>query len=736
MKRCIGIVLLLALVFALSAYAETAWECAVCHRRVQASLGDTCPYCGTTRHVHTWQDATCTKPKTCTVCGATEGEAPGHQWDEGTVVQAATCQTMGIKSYTCTVCGTTRDERIPKDMGNHTGGTEIRDKLEATCTTDGYTGDTYCKSCGRLIRKGNAIPATGHQWNQGTVLSEATCQMVGAKRYMCTICGATRLEEIPEDPANHVGGTEIKGKLDATCTTDGYTGDTYCKGCGELINKGNAIPALGHNWQEATCTQPKACSRCGTTEGTALGHSWQDATYTEPKTCARCGATEGEPLEMPVKVGDVITFGRYPQTASGTDSTPIEWIVLDRDGSRALLLSKYGLDAQPYNTENVDITWEQCSLRKWLNNDFLTAAFSGEEQKAILLTDVDNSRSQGFSSFNTDGGNDTRDRIFLLSYAEANRYLGITGEDSGNKQSRVKPTAYAKNAGAWASDDDTGYWWLRSPGTFQSTAAHVSVGGGLSLNYVNSGIDSVRPALWINLETNEYDLSITDNTVAAAEVTGSEESRYNKPVEVGDVITFGRYPQTASGTDSTPIEWIVLDKDESRALLLSKYGLDAQPYNTEDIDITWEQCSLRKWLNGEFLTAAFSGEEQAKIAETTISNPDHWLFETAGGNATADRVFLLSEDEAEHYFNTDDGGMTKPTPFAAKKGACVITAEDIREDEWLEQKHEGICYWWLRSPGYDQYRAAYVVRGVDYYGTFVSYDYNVVRPAIWLNLES
>ena len=327
MKRCIGIVLLLALVFALSVNAETAWECAVCHRQVQASLGDTCPYCGAKRHEHTWKEATCTEPKTCTVCGATEGALSGHQWDEGTVLYEATCQKIGVKSSACTVCGETQLEKILKDPANHVGGTEIKGKLEATCTTDGYTGDTYCKGCGELISKGSVIPTAGHQWDKGTVLLEATCQMIGAKSYTCTICGTTQLEEIPKNSANHVGETEIKGKLDATCTTDGYTGDTYCRGCGGLISKGNPIPALGH--------------------------SWQDATYTAPKACARCGATEGEPLGS---IGDIITFGRYPQTASGIDSTPIEWIVLDRDGSRALLLSKYGLDMKPYHTKWVDIT--------------------------------------------------------------------------------------------------------------------------------------------------------------------------------------------------------------------------------------------------------------------------------------------------------------------------------------------------------------------------------------------
>ena len=497
MKRCIGIVLLLALAFALTAYAETTWECAVCHRRVQASLGDTCPYCGAERHVHTWQDATCTEPKTCTVCGATEGKALGHRWDEGTAIQEANCQTIGVKSYTCTACGTIREESIPKDKTNHIGGIEVKGKRDATCTAEGYTGDTYCKSCGELISRGSAIPAANHQWDEGTVLLEATCQMIGAKRYSCTVCGAKRDEVIPEDQTNHTGGTEIRGVLDASCTTDGYTGDTYCKGCGGLISKGNVIRAPGHSWKEATCTQPKTCSRCGTTEGTALGHSWQDATYTAPKTCRKCGMTEGEPLEQSVEVGEILTFGHYPQTASGTDNTPIEWIVLDVQGSKALLVSEYGLDAKPYNAESVKITWETCSLRKWLNGEFLNTAFSSEEQSKIIRMKISNSENP---VYHTEGGYDTDDQVFLLSIDEANKYF------ASDAARITKPTAYANSNGALKDDRGNCWWWLRSPGNDQTGAAGVGGSGVVrSLgSIVNNVTRAIRPALWVNLESGIF----------------------------------------------------------------------------------------------------------------------------------------------------------------------------------------------------------------------------------------
>ena len=148
--------------------------------------------------------------------------------------------------------------------------------------------------------------------------------------------------------------------------------------------------------------------------------------------------------------GDMILFGRYEQDNNLDNGTePIEWLVLDvsEDGKQALLISKYGLDVKQYNTSYEKKTWETCSLRTWLNTDtteeksFLSTAFTEDEQKKILTTAVDNSSSQGFdwttegASTNPSGGNDTQDRIFLLSYAEANTYFGVTRKNTDNMKS-------------------------------------------------------------------------------------------------------------------------------------------------------------------------------------------------------------------------------------------------------------------------------------------------------------
>lgn len=187
--------------------------------------------------------------------------------------------------------------------------------------------------------------------------------------------------------------------------------------------------------------------------------------------------------------------------------TPIEWLVLARDGNKALLISRYGLDAQKYNTINTGVTWEKCTLRTWLNNAFYNKAFNSAEQTAILITNVDNSKNQCYSGWSTSGGNNTQDKVFLLSYAEANKYFGVPYGNSSNTKSRVAQTAYAIAHGTWASSSnktadgtDAGWWWLRSPGNYQDFAAVVDTDGSLRNITVNYVSGSVRPALWVNIE--------------------------------------------------------------------------------------------------------------------------------------------------------------------------------------------------------------------------------------------
>lgn len=229
----------------------------------------------------------------------------------------------------------------------------------------------------------------------------------------------------------------------------------------------------------------------------------------DPRLSEAVEKARQERLKLFRTVGSRVTWGVYPQTESFEDSTPIEWIVLDVRGNQTLLLSRYGLDVQPYNTELVQTTWEACTLRAWLNETFINTAFTQEEQQAILTTEVDNGSGQCFSGWKTDGGNNTLDRVFLLSWAEANRYLDVQyyrDTDSVNPGSCATPTAYALKKGAWVSEknitadgEPAGLWWLRSPGAVQDEGADVSAEGTLSRSSsVNYTRDMVRPVMWVD----------------------------------------------------------------------------------------------------------------------------------------------------------------------------------------------------------------------------------------------
>ena len=193
------------------------------------------------------------------------------------------------------------------------------------------------------------------------------------------------------------------------------------------------------------------------------------------------------------KAGDYVFFGTYEQdnnTSNGKED--VEWLVLEVKDGKALVVSKYALDCKQYNTSSTDVTWETCTLRKWLNNDFINAAFSGYEKAMIPTVTVSADKNPNNS---TNPGNATQDQVFLLSITEANKYFG---SDSARQ---CKPTDYAVANGTWESGSGNCWWWLRSPGVIQGYAAHVYDDGDVYENGNNViGDIAVRPALWISLE--------------------------------------------------------------------------------------------------------------------------------------------------------------------------------------------------------------------------------------------
>ena len=267
---------------------------------------------------HNWNDgkittkATCdhtgVKTYTCKTCGDTRTETIAmleHTWDEGQVTTKPTCTKKGIRTYTCKVCKATKTEDIEatghdykvkdhkdatctedgyttsvcKNCGDEkketikaTGHqhTEVRGAKKATCIEEGYTGDTYCTDCGNMIFTGKKIEKTDHTWDNGVVSKDPTCTEKGSKTYTCAVCRETKTEEIP---ATGHQNKEIRDKKAATCTKAGYTGDTYCKDCGELLKTGKETDALGHTWGKGKVTRKSTYTAAG------------QLTY----TCSRCG---------------------------------------------------------------------------------------------------------------------------------------------------------------------------------------------------------------------------------------------------------------------------------------------------------------------------------------------------------------------------------------------------------------------------------------------------------------
>ena len=196
-------------------------------------------------------------------------------------------------------------------------------------------------------------------------------------------------------------------------------------------------------------------------------------------------------------------------------------------------------------------------------------------------------------------------------------------------------------------------------------------------------------------------------------------------VKKGDTIIFGSYEQdnnTSNGKED--VEWRVLEIKDGKALVISRYALDCQQYNTSYTNVTWETCTLRKWLNNDFLGSAFTTDEKAIIPTVTVSADENPDYITNPGNATQDQVFLLSVTEANKYFSSDSARQCKPTEYVVAGGVYVNSTNDN-------------CCWWLRTPGFAKNNVAVIVDNgsVGNTGRSVSIGTYAVRPALWIDLN-
>ena len=223
-------------------------------------------------------------------------------------------------------------------------------------------------------------------------------------------------------------------------------------------------------------------------------------------------------------------------------------------------------------------------------------------------------------------------------------------------------------------------------------------------------------------------------------------------VSVGSKVTFGNYPQTMRGfrgsASPEPIRWLVLAVEGDKALLLSEQALAGKDYNSPDhflYEVTWETCTLRAWLNNEFLNEAFSSREQQAIIPANLQNPGYESggFVVSGGNDTTDKVFILSPDEAEKYLPTEASRRCYPTEYAESNGAYIgwsYYEDDSKadSDSGNSDDDKERCIWWLRAPGpIGHYAAACETWGeIDRWGEYVAKEGFAVRPAVWVSVSA
>ena len=195
---------------------------------------------------------------------------------------------------------------------------------------------------------------------------------------------------------------------------------------------------------------------------------------------------------------------------------------------------------------------------------------------------------------------------------------------------------------------------------------------------------------------------------------------------VGDVVKFGHYEQDDNlNNGPEEITWLVLERNGDRVLAISEFGLDSHAYNGSYGEITWEHCDLRRWLNDDFLNAAFDSDEQSKILLADVSADKNPKSKADPGNTTQDRIFVLSIKEVEHYFDSKNDRFCKATPYAVARGSKVY--RDI-----------GTCWWWTRTPGCDNFYVSDVYGDgkINYVGgTAEQYELSV-RPAMWVKLTA
>ena len=475
---------------------------------------------------------------------------------------------------------------------------------------------------------------------------------------------------------------------------------------------------------------------------------------------------------------------------------PLKWRVIAREGRRYTLLSDKTIDCRPFHDLDEETDWSKSSLRAWLNNEkdgFYAKAFNEEEKKLIVTAKNNNANNDAYETY---CGPQTEDKVYILSNDEVfaselgNQYGFYASHGYDDPAKRFASTLYAKFHGTWYSPvgpyRGNSFWFMRTSGYTRRTVTYICDFGYIYDRGTTSQCDDagILPVIQVEADASIFSSIDEVSSLNILKPSGGEGKQNTCDVDAKpkerSAMTFGFYPQdevlpsipnddddgiildpelyeqleNADWSQDVlidgvkyqnlndryfavqPIEWDILEESEDNALLFPTKGLDCVPYHNALENVHWEDSSLRKWLNEDFLQSAF-GDEAESILETDVANDDNFYFGTACGNPTKDKVFLLSEEEVFCSKKASDYGFAcsdathdpnrcvKPTRYALVRGA------------WASRK-SGNGFWMLRTNGYNANNAVYVGDVGDIYnrGMPVTCPDAVIMPALRLAIAA
>lgn len=375
---------------------------------------------------------------------------------------------------------------------------------------------------------------------------------------------------------------------------------------------------------------------------------------------------------------DNVYFGTYRQSSDasgGYNIDPVKWRVLSNANGRLFLLSDQNLEVFQYHTEKEDVTWETSTMRSWLNgydasanmggssgtdytgDNFLNAAFSAGEQRAIATTTVvnDDNKDDNYST-DGEGGNNTNDRIFLLSIDEA---LDLRYFPKGSNNRYATNTPYVADGGrlgTYMNGEDESYldnWWLRSPGRDNQYAAFIEQDGGdvFEGEWVNDKSSAVRPAFNLNLS----DVVFTSAATGGKSATGMDNA-------------------LTAVNDYAGNEWKLTLLDSSRNFTVSGESWDG---NT----LTFSYSDVRTGAN-EYISAVIEDggviTHYGRILQPTSESGTASLS-LPSGVALSDttKLYVFNEQHNGDY-KTDYASALSPIPAPAAEQPPVITTTTLQ----------------------------------------------------------